>query len=122
MSRVDLNLSDDEFLLMSPVALHALTERLSVRDKKLRFHAAILEAAIYNVNRETEKHPEPFTADEFMPDESRHSEADEMKEFVLAVERGEFENPDPSQVKAFTQGLMSQFKVNQGIVRTADKQ
>ena len=121
MARVDLGLSDEEFLLLAPVSLHALTERLTVRDKKLRYHAAILEAAIYNVNRDSEKRPEPFTANDFMPDESRHSEQDEMKEFVLAVERGEFEEPDPAQVKAFTQGLMSQFRMKQGIVRTTLK-
>lgn len=42
--------------------------RLEVRDRKAMTGAAMVSAELWNINRDRERHPEPFTASDFLPE------------------------------------------------------
>lgn len=106
MARHDLGLSEEEFMAMAPVALDALVVRLQARERRADHRSASIIAAIFNVHRDTEKRPEPFEAEDFMRDGKRsRTDEDDMKEFVLAAERGEIEPPDPAALAEFKRDL-----------------
>jgi hypothetical protein len=62
---------------------------------------------IANVNRDTDRKPEPFTAADFMP--GAKSEEDEMREFVEKVQRGESFEVDPEEAAAFRRTMAATF-------------
>jgi hypothetical protein len=53
-------------MAMSPREFDALCGRLSMRDRKARYNAAMITAAIYNVHRDIEKHPAAITPEEVL--------------------------------------------------------
>lgn len=66
--------------------------------------AAMLASVMANVNRDPEKHPDPYTAEQFMP-----GAKDEMLEFIEALERGDEFEVDPKAMAVFRQALEANF-------------
>lgn len=62
---------------------------------------------IANVNRDSDRKPEPFTAADFMP--GAKSEEDEMREFVEMVQRGESFEVDPEEAASFRRIMAATF-------------
>lgn len=99
---MDLGLSDDEFLSMSPAALGLLMRRLEVRDHKSLHGAAMVCAEQWNIARDRNKHPEGFTAAAFLPElpeERARREAEEEARRTAPI--------DPAQFAAFKASLLS---------------
>jgi hypothetical protein len=53
---------------MIPAALELLMRRLQVHDRKRVTGGAMVSAELWNIARDREKHPEPFTAAHFLPE------------------------------------------------------
>ena len=106
IARVDLGLSDAEFLRLAPVALDALIDRLQVRRDEARWRTAAIRSDIWNVNRDLENN-ELLTAADFMP--GAKSQAEKDREFVEMVQRGERFKVDPEKERRFRNTMKSTF-------------
>jgi hypothetical protein len=65
---------------MIPAALELLMRRLQIRDRKALHGAAMICAETWNIARDRNKHPDGFTATDFLPElpeERARREADE---------------------------------------------
>lgn len=62
---------------------------------------------IANVNRDSDRKPEPFTAADFMP--GAKTEEDDMREFVEKVQRGDSFEVDPAEVDNFRRTMAATF-------------
>lgn len=82
-ARIDLGLTDEEFLLISPTALGALFDRSMIRRRESRYGFAMVCAEIWNVNNNWDKNPSGFSADNFMPDSE--SEVNDLSAFADQV-------------------------------------
>jgi hypothetical protein len=99
---VDLGLSDDEFLEMTPAALTLLMRRLEVRDRKALHGAAMVNAEQWNIARDRNTHPEAFTPADFLPElpeERERREAEEWERLNAPI--------DPQQFAALKAGLLA---------------
>ncbi len=99
---------------MAPVALHELMQRALIRDRKAKFNAAMMCASLFNVNNDWKKRPQGWTPLDFMPEVPQR---DEMKEFVLAIERGESVAPTKEEVACFMAQLQNQFRMQINVQR-----
>lgn len=63
---------------------------------------------VANVNRDSERKPEPFTAADFMP--GAKTEEDDMREFVEKVQRGESFEVDPVEIDNFRRTMGGTFR------------
>jgi hypothetical protein len=68
---------------MLPAALELLIRRLAVRDRKQVTGAAMVCAELWNIARDREKHPEAFSASDFLP-ELPEARAQREREEALA--------------------------------------
>lgn len=64
-------------------------------------------SVLANINRDTDRRPEPYTTDHFMP--GAKSDEDEMRDFVEAIQRGDSFEPDPDQADAFKRQMEATF-------------
>jgi hypothetical protein len=64
-------LPEAHFWELTPAEVDAILmealEEIRVADWKAAYHAARIEAALYNCHRDSKKHPEPFRAEDFLP-------------------------------------------------------
>jgi hypothetical protein len=73
---------------------------------------------IANVNRDSERKPEPFTAADFMP--GAKTEEDDMREFVEKVQRGDSFEVDPAEVENFRRTMAATFRnLNPGTIHSS---
>jgi hypothetical protein len=110
IARADLGLSDDEFLEMIPAALELLMRRLEVWDRKALYGAAMICAEQWNIGRDREKHPEPFTAKHFLPElpEDRARREREAAEHFAELARPiDVLGKDKEQFEQFKAGLIA---------------
>jgi hypothetical protein len=71
------------------------------------YPAALICSVLANVNRDSEKRPEPWQPADFMP--GAKSEEDEMREFVEAIQRGDTFETDPEDLDRFKRQMVSTF-------------
>jgi len=86
---------------MIPAALELLMRRLQVRDRKALHGAAMVAAELWNIARDREKHPESFSAKDFLPElpeERARREAEEEEIRTAPI--------DAAQFAAFKAGLL----------------
>lgn len=96
------------------MALAVLIGRVEAGERKARYHAAMIVAAIFNVHCDREKRPQGWEPEDFMPSDGRsgmRAVDEDLKDFALAVERGQLEAapPEASAVDAFKNSLRAQF-------------
>lgn len=60
-------MSDEEFLNETPYSLTLLIKRLEMREFKEARGPALIASLLANINRDSKKHPEPFSELEFIP-------------------------------------------------------
>lgn len=108
IARADLGLSDSEFLQIVPAALELLMRRLQVWDRKALHGAAMICAEVWNsagMHIDREKHPDPFSAQDFLPEEAARREAEEEAERSRPI--------NPEQFAQFKAGLVALTKKKQ---------
>lgn len=80
-------MSDGFFWGLTPKALGALlAQRGKAQEReteRLRVFAGTIAAAVYNVNRDTKKHPKAFTADDIFPQAPKAQTETEVKAVFL---------------------------------------
>jgi hypothetical protein len=99
IARVDLALSEYEFLSMLPVALELLMRRLMVRDRKQMTPGAMVSAELWNIARDRDKHPEAFNASDFLPELPEARRRREREEALAALP------PTPEALELYKQRL-----------------
>jgi hypothetical protein len=106
---------------LSPRELNLLLEDELELQRERFAPAALICSVIANVNRDSERRPEPYTAAQFMP--GAKTEEDEMREFVEAIQRGDTFEVDPEQAEAFKRQMMATFGKTdgRGNIVTVDK-
>jgi hypothetical protein len=66
-----LGLGEEEFWGLTLAQFDALAGRHNDRQEREDYHAGLITAAIYNVNRDPRKTSRPFTPQDFMPGKKR---------------------------------------------------
>lgn len=64
---------------------YALLERKLLHTESNSLNAASIVCAIYNVNRDTKKHPKPFTPQDFMPGKARMQKKSQSPDEMLVM-------------------------------------
>jgi len=67
MARIDLGLSDEEFLRETPYSFGLLLRRAEFADFKLWRGTAQVACILANVHRDSKKKPDPFSELDFIP-------------------------------------------------------
>jgi|GEM_PF-5341044 len=93
---------------MAPAALDVLIEQ---QGRSRIFPAAMICAAIFNTHNDWTKNPDGWRPQDFMPGAKLRSDEDDMREFVLALERGDDVAPTPEDLEHFKRNLQQQFRI-----------
>lgn len=67
MARIQLGLSDEDFLQETPYSLSLLMEQADLKDFKQARGTAMVAAILANVHRDSKKQPKAFTEMDFIP-------------------------------------------------------
>lgn len=92
---------------MAPCEVDLFLREEMEQHKERLYAAALICSTLANINRDEERHPEPYTPQHFMP--GAKTEEDEMREFVEAVQRGDTFEVDPDEVEAFKRQMEATF-------------
>lgn len=80
IARVDLGMTEEQFLACSPREFDAFCNRLHTIDRKQQLNAALICSVIANVNRDPKFRPKAFTPEDFMPQaEQVQTDAQQVK-------------------------------------------
>jgi hypothetical protein len=94
-------MTKSQFLASSPRELDGYFEQIELRQHLAFQPAALICSVIANVNRDSERKPEPWRVEDFMP--GAESDEDNMRDFCAKVAAGfDFRN-DPMALDAATQ-------------------
>jgi len=104
---VRLNFGRPDFLRVSPRELDHYFEQLEAIDRNAVIPSAMICATIANVNRDSDRHPEPYTVNDFMP--GAESDEENMAEFCAKVARGEKFTMDDEDAEATRAMLKARF-------------
>jgi hypothetical protein len=105
IARIDLQLGEEEFLSLLPAALELLMRRLEIRDRKRLLPGAMVSAELWNIHRDREKHPDSFSALDFLPElpeERRRREQEHAREQARTAQP-----PTSEQLAAFKARLLA---------------
>lgn len=83
VARADLGMTRAEFLSCTPREFDAFCQRLYLRDRKLRYNAALICAASWELWRDKDRRTEPFTPEFFLGEEPDRAQSDEEQVLVL---------------------------------------
>ena len=103
---------------MAPREFDAMTERLRTMREDARYNAAMVVAAIYNVNRDPDKRPEGFTPEDILGKSNRQT----LEEFALECARNGYKPLPPTEedraaADKFLEGFQKTFKHHAGQVQ-----
>lgn len=71
-------MSEEDFWRLTFREFNALVQRENERQKADNYRAAFIVSSIYNVNRDSKKHPEPFTPEDFLSKKKRKQSPSQM--------------------------------------------
>lgn len=97
------------FLRASPREVNGMLRAVAERERRAFYiPAAMICATLCNLQRDPEKHPEPYTVGYFLGDENEEEISD--REFIDKVLAGDSFEFDPDQVAAFRRQFEGAFK------------